>query len=100
MPALIFRGPAYFSPGDERSMFDWLGRIGSVSKITGRGRELIVLVRRASIPDKDLREFLALFRRYRLDMTQLAQFENARNRTWFADEPQAFWHKQVFRQGT
>ena len=43
----------------------------------------------------DLWQFLALFRRYGLDMRQLAKFETAQNRDWFRD-PQMFWYAAVF----
>jgi hypothetical protein len=97
MPTLVLKGPTFFSVSDERLLFEWFERIGCVSSVSGRGRELVVQLKSTKISNRDLREFLALFRRYGLDMQKLAQFENARNREWFANNPKAYWYKHVFR---
>jgi hypothetical protein len=43
----------------------------------------------------DLRQLLAVCRRYGVDMRQLAKFETAKNRDWFRD-PKSYWHQAVF----
>ena len=84
----------YYSRGDEAAFFAWLGGIGCVSGFEGRLRDLnITLARRPT--DAELREFLALFHRYGVDMRQLARFETRTNRSWFRAE-EMYWHKAVF----
>jgi hypothetical protein len=84
MPILACKGVRYFSQGDETAFFDWIGRISCVTRFEGARDTLSLHVRGTRIADRDLRELLALFYRYRVPMKQLAQFENPRNRTSFA----------------
>lgn len=46
--------------------------------------------------DKDLRELVALFFRYNVNMKPLAALRTKRNARWFSDNPDAFWYKKVF----
>jgi hypothetical protein len=90
-------GP-YYSPGDERAFFEWVRRISCVHRVWGMGDELYLEVPRRRISNACLRELLALFRRYEVEMAQLAQFENRFNREWFKN-PSASWYKAVFGGG-
>lgn len=58
------------------------------------GRGLHIKVRK-QISDVDLRELIALFHRYKVDMRPLAVFETSKNAAWFRDS-RAFWHDEVF----
>ncbi|MFO1013748.1 MAG: hypothetical protein U1E50_08290 [Caulobacteraceae bacterium] len=88
-------GVHFFHPSDERAFFEWIERIPCVSTVLGEGPDgLIARLKRRPGKD-DLWQFLALFRRYGLDMRQLAKFETAQNRDWFRD-PQMFWYAAVF----
>jgi hypothetical protein len=95
MPTLIVRGPRYFSPGDEKAFFDWLQSIPCVSRVAGQVRDLHVTLKRAPT-DNQLREFIGLLYRYRMNMKGLAVFKTSRNARWFANNENAFWHKRVF----
>ena len=89
-------GPTYFSGNDEIAMFEWLGRIKVVRSVTGRGRSLLIDLQRTPT-DNQLRDLLALFHRYRMDMTPLATLLTHRNRVWFASRD-AYWFAEVFNQ--
>jgi hypothetical protein len=95
MPILACKRVHYFSPGDETAFFDWIGRISCVTKFEGSGDTLYLRVRGSRISDDDLRELLALFYRYRVDMKQLEQFETPRNRAWFS-RPGTYWFARVW----
>lgn len=95
MPSISFIGPRYMSQRDEDSFFYWLERIPGVIGVTGSVRTLTVRIRRSRLSDETLREFLALFRRYRIGMRQLARFETPSNRRWFRSRS-AYWYKGVF----
>jgi hypothetical protein len=66
---------------------EWWSRIPCVESCDGdgSGRGLV----------DDLRQLLAVCRRYGVDMRQLAKFETAKNRDWFRD-PKSYWHQAVF----
>lgn len=95
MPILSCRRVWFYSPGDELAFFTWLKSIEAVRKIEGSGDAILLHVS-TKISDESLRELLAIFLRYRIDLPQLAQFETPKNRVWFA-APNRRWHKRVFR---
>jgi hypothetical protein len=85
----------FYHQSDERAFFEWLSRIPCVERYEGDGhRGLVVYLKRRPGKD-DLRQLLALCRRYGVDMRQLAKFETAKNRDWFRD-PETFWYRGVF----
>ncbi|WP_316357692.1 hypothetical protein [Devosia sp.] len=88
------QGPTYFSQNDETAMFEWLGRISVVRDVTGEGRNLIIRLKRAPT-DNQLRDLLAVFFRYRMDMTTLSILRTAKNESWFADQD-SYWFDAVF----
>ena len=96
MATLIWQAPMrYFSAGDEAAFFSWLQAISGVVSVQGYGRELHIRLRSKRLSARSLKELLALYQRYQGDMSELAQFLNQSNSTWFAD-PDAYWHSQVF----
>jgi hypothetical protein len=92
---LVARLVRYFSKLDEDMFFAWLERIACVSSFHGEGVDLLITLKRSNLLDDELRELIALFYRYSVDMTQLAQFETDANRSWFRD-PSSYWHERVF----
>lgn len=91
---LIVSGPTYRSQGDEKAFFTWLGSIACVDEVVGVGQNLIVRLKRKP-SSTDLREFLGIFYRYRINMKPLAIFMTPRNQAWFCD-PNMYWYKNVF----
>jgi hypothetical protein len=45
-----------------------------------------------------LRELLALFYRYKIEMSQFSVFLSEKNKKWFYDNKQAYWYKKVFKK--
>lgn len=86
----------YLSIIDEDLFFEWIKRIPSIIKFNGLGDELYLHISSTTIAEGDLRELLALFCRYNIDMKQLRVFLNAANKDWFFENKEAYWHKQVF----
>ncbi|WP_156386036.1 hypothetical protein [Devosia sp. Root685] len=91
---ITVQGPVYFSQNDETAMFEWLGRIGVVSDVTGEGHNLTICLRRAPTDDQ-LRDLLALFHRYQMNMRPLAALRTAKNESWFSDRSN-YWFGSVF----
>ena len=73
----------YYSQIDEDLFFEWIQRISVIEFFDGKGDELYLYIKNASISNIDLLELLALFRRYHIDMQQLEVFVNEENRWWF-----------------
>ncbi|MCK1738653.1 hypothetical protein IVA79_32960 [Bradyrhizobium sp. 138] len=88
-------GVKFYHLNDERAFFEWLTRIPCVQSCEGDGNRGLVVRLKRRPGDDDLRQFLALCRRYGVDMKQLAKFETTKNRAWFRD-PQTPWYRAVF----
>jgi hypothetical protein len=88
MPSIELIVPlgTYFSRGDEKLFFDWLQSIWAVDTVVGRGTDLLITLRKQP-GDSDLRELVALFYRYQLDMRALAVLKR---------DTSSFWHAKVF----
>lgn len=86
----------YYSPKDEDAFFEWIKKIPSIKKEDGWQDELYLYFDNADISQQDLREIIALFYRYNVDMKQLSVFLNEHNRKWFCENKKAYWHKKVF----
>ena len=95
MPKLICKRVTFYSCHDETVFFEWLSKIQGVCKVKGESDEIHVFVPRSVISDTCLRELTALFYRYKIDMQQLAQFVNEKNREWYTGK-QKYWHNRVF----
>ncbi len=95
MTNLIAKSVVYYSKLDEEAFFDWIGRISCIVDIKGVSTELIMKVDQDRVNDVELRELLALFFRYSIDMRQLLIFENSRNTEWFSKSGM-YWHDLVF----
>lgn len=90
---------ATFNEGSESE--DWfekdVARIPSVDELDYFGSKLHVYVKSTNIPDADLESLILLFHRYQVkDMSQLKVFLNEKNKEWFFDDKEAYWHKAVF----
>jgi len=92
----IEKGVRFFHRNDELLFLEWWSRIPCVESCDGNGssRGLVVHLKRRPGKD-DLRQLLALCRRYGVDMRQLAKFETAKNRDWFRN-PKSYWYQAVF----
>jgi len=88
------QGPVYFSQNDETAMFEWLDRIPVIDDVAGEGRNLVFRLKRAPNDDQ-LRDLLALFYRYQMDMTPLAALRTPENESWFLDQG-SYWFDSVF----
>lgn len=88
----------YYSAGDEAAFFEWLQSIPGVKSVRGIGRELHVTLRSSRISRESLREFVALYTRYKGNMSELAMFANPTNADWFS-VPSAPWYKKIFPDG-
>lgn len=79
-----------------RFFFEWLKRVKSITDLEGVGDELYLCFKNAKISAEDLRELVALFYRYKIDMKQLKIFLNEKNKEWFFENRKSYWHRKVF----
>jgi hypothetical protein len=84
----------FFSKLDEYAFADWLRTIPGFVGMNLVGTALEI---EFALPAGDdcVREIIALFYRYKIDMRQLAQLENAANSKWMRSK-NYYWATQVF----
>ena len=87
----------FFSNADEKSFFDWLDGLSFVRRYEGHGRTLHIFVSPEEVDEAALRELIALFYRYNIDLRQLAVFNRADFDHWFRNK-RAYWYERVFGQ--
>src|SRR5262245_53355416 len=76
-------GVRFYHQNDERTFFEWLDRIACVDKYAWEGPDGLVVRLNRAPNDDDLREIIALFQRFGVNMRQLARFETPENAGWF-----------------
>jgi hypothetical protein len=91
---IAVEGPWFFSAKDEDVFYSWLNSIPSVVVVRGVGTVLEITLTTKRIPQRDLREVLAIFHRYALKKRVLKQFDRP-ELTWFRD-PKAYWYTEIF----
>ncbi len=93
---LVCKKVRFFSRKDEDAFFAWIKSIECIDNIIAKGDELYLNIVSIHLHDQDLRDLLALFYRYKIDMKQLGQFLNKNNSLWFFKNKKAYWHTRVF----
>jgi len=88
-------GVRFFSQNDEEAFFNWLKGLPFVEHFEGRGRTLYIKVNSLAVEEDGLRELLALFHRYKVELAQLAVFDRDEFADWFRNAD-AYWFKDVF----
>jgi hypothetical protein len=84
---------SYFSPFDEDAFFEWLGKLPCTFR--GKGATLFISLKKGDVSDEVLRELVALFQRYGVDLKQLAVFRDDDRWPRFSD-PQKSWYAAMF----
>lgn len=93
---LICKKISFYSSHDEAAFFQWLQKNDCIDAIEGIGNELHLSIAADELHDHDLRELLAVFYRYKIDMAQLKRFLTPENKKWLYDNKKAYWYKRVF----
>jgi len=85
----------FYSHFDESLFFKWLKKIRAIKQWKGRVDTLYVDVEASKVDEYTLREFLAFFRRYYIDLRQLRAFDQPDFAQWFHNR-RAYWFREVF----
>ncbi|MBH0774702.1 hypothetical protein [Nocardia bovistercoris] len=85
----------YYSPQDEAIFFGWLDKIDCVTSYRGELRTLYLTIDPARADHDALRELVALYRRYHIDLRELHPLTADRVGPWFSDQAR-WWHAEVF----
>lgn len=94
--SLVCKGVIFYSIQDEDCFFEWLKKIECIKSISAAGDELYLEIESKDISDEHLRNIIALFYRYKINMKQLQQFLNKENEEWFKGKPKGYWHRRIF----
>lgn len=89
---LVCKRVTYYSPLDEAIFFSWIKKIKCIEKFEGARDELYLDLVDKELGYEDMKNLIALFYRYKIDMTQLAEFVNTDNKDAF--DP---WRRKIFK---
>ena len=93
---LIAKAVRFGSSFDEAAFFFLLKKIeGIIYK--GVGDELQIEVKADNFSEISLRELIAIFSRYDIDMGQLRALVDDSNKRWVIN-PHAYWYKSMFEE--
>jgi len=87
----------YYSERDEANFFTWLDGIPCVTHYEGRLSTLTISISGSLLREDDVREILALYQRYEIEMTSLAVLDRPEYSSWFRDE-RKYWYSKIFRE--
>lgn len=93
---MVCKGVKFGSMHDEDAFFEWIKKIKCIQSFEGARDELYLDLISDRLEDLELRDIIALFRRYKVDMAQLKRFLTEDNKRWFFDNKRAYWYKKVF----
>ena len=86
----------FFSELDELEFTDRIKKIHCIESFEGISDSIFLKIKSRNISNLCLRELISLFYRYKINMTQLADFLNEKNKSWFLNE-KAFWYNKTFK---
>ncbi|MCO7470211.1 hypothetical protein NJG16_09050 [Stenotrophomonas maltophilia] len=71
------RSVYFFSQQDEDFFFEWIGRIGCINNVVGRGDTLYIGLDQNAVLEDEVWEIVAVFSRYRVPLAQLGALDRA-----------------------
>lgn len=89
----------FYSEIDNEIFFEWVNKISAIKKIYHRGNAIGLWVPTNRISRADLREILALFTRYNVNMYQCRRFLTKKNTRWFSSVCRD-WFRNIFPEFT
>jgi hypothetical protein len=88
---LVCKRVRYCSRFDEDTFFEWIKKIPCIYHFEGAGDELYLDLLDRDLKPEEIIEIIALFRRYYVNMKQLAPYKTEANKHIFDD-----FHKEIF----
>jgi hypothetical protein len=82
---------SFYAPKDEDMFFEWIANLPCIEKFEGAGDELYLDLVDRELDYEDIKDLIALFYRYKINMKQLGRLLNEKNKDAF--EP---WRKKIF----
>ena len=94
---IICKRVIFYSQNDESAFFEWINKMKFVDRFSQAYDELYLHISKENLKDDELNDLIAFFYRYKIRrMKQLAAFLNEKNRKWFYENKDKYWHKKIF----
>ncbi len=88
---LVCKSVWFYSQHDEAIFFEWINKIRCIKRFEGVGDELYLYLVRRKLTYHDIKDLIALFFRYKIDMKQLVPLKNESNEGAFKP-----WKHKIF----
>ena len=86
----------YYSEHDEDVFFSWLPKIPCVEGHRGCLRTVYIRLACDLLREEDVRELIALYQRYNIEMGSLIALDLPEFAEWFRDK-QKYWYSKIFK---
>jgi len=73
----------FYAPYDEDAFFEWAKKISCITDIVGKRDTIVFTINRVAVGDEQLRNLIALFRRYKISLKKLEVLINDENQELF-----------------
>lgn len=93
--ALICKNIKFYCQKDKEAFLEWVRRLECVHDVVETGDDIVIDLCNGDLDQFEVREFIALFYRYKLDMKELQKLVKPSNRRWFMDR-EMYWWKPIF----
>lgn len=81
----------FYSMNDEAIFFEWIKKISCIQSFSGSGDELYLDLVDKELSYDDIKDLIALFYRYKINMKQLSSLLNEKNKEAFLP-----WKREIF----
>lgn len=82
---LVCKNIKFYCKKDKEALFEWVRKLDCVHDVVETNEGIIIDLCHGDLDPSELREFIALFYRYKLDMKELQKLLKPSNRRWFMD---------------
>lgn len=93
---LVCENVKYHGEMDEEMFFLWVRSIECIDTYQRIGNALYLYLKFKKLTSLDLYDLLYLFKRYKIDMTQLRPFLTEKNQKIFMKRKNVYWYKPLF----
>ena len=92
---LVCRKVKFYCQKDKEAFFEWIQKLEFIERAYEDNKDIILELCNGYFDQFEIRELIALFRRYKINKKELQKVLRPQNRRWFLDR-KAYWYKGVF----
>lgn len=89
------RSVTFYSEEDELCFFKWIESTKCIERFEGIDISIFITLKRDKISPRNLDDLLALFYRYKVNLSQLLPFVKQYDRCWIIRKRRRYWYRRM-----